>query len=69
MQYIGISIAPDVPSAELKEAALASACFAQLTTQCFTVQMLLITSIATHCEFDFEKGRAFLDRAITWPWR
>jgi hypothetical protein len=30
----------------------------------FTVKMLLMTAIATHCNAEFEQGRAILDRAI-----
>jgi hypothetical protein len=31
----------------------------------FTVQMLLLTAIAVHCDGELEQGRAILDRAIS----
>jgi hypothetical protein len=64
MQYIGSLYASDISSTELRAAAMSQIDMPNLPPNGFTVQMLLMTAIATHCDAEFEQGRAILDRAI-----
>jgi hypothetical protein len=64
MQYIGSLYASDISSTELHAAAMSQLDISNLPPNGFTVQMLLMTAIATHGDAQLEQGRAILDRAI-----
>jgi hypothetical protein len=64
MQYIGSLYASDISSTELYAAAMSQLDTPSLPPNGFTVQMLLMTAIATHGGAELEQGRAILDRAI-----
>lgn len=65
MQYIGSFYASEVSSTELYAAVMNQLDVPDLPPNGFTVQMLLLTAIAVHCDGELEKGRAILDRAIS----
>lgn len=65
MQYIGSLYASEVPSTELHAATMTQLDISSLPPNGFTVQMLLLTAIAVHCDGELEQGRAILDRAIS----
>ena len=64
MQYVGSLYALEVSSIELHAAAMSQLDVPNLPPNGFTVQMLLLTAIAVHCDGELEQGRAILDRAI-----
>jgi hypothetical protein len=64
MQYIGSLYASDTSSTELHAAAMSQLDMPNLPPNGFTVQMLLMTAIATHSDAELERGRVILDRAI-----
>jgi hypothetical protein len=64
MQYIGSLYASEVSSTELHAAVMSQLDIPNLPPNGFTVQMLLLTAIAVHCDGELENGRAILDRAI-----
>jgi hypothetical protein len=64
LQYIGSLYAPEVNSSDLRNFALSQLDYPSLPPNGFTVLALLLTSIALHCEDDFDKARPILDRAI-----
>jgi hypothetical protein len=64
MRYIGSLFAQDLPSEEMKEAAMKVIDDPTLPPNGFTVQALLLTAIAVHSQDDMLKSRTILDRAI-----
>jgi Fungal specific transcription factor domain len=64
MQYLGSLYASEVSSTELHAVVMSQLDIPNLPPNGFTVQMLLLTAIAVHCDGELEEGRAILDRAI-----
>jgi hypothetical protein len=64
MQYIGSLYAPDISSAEHKELALSQLDLPNMPPNGFTVQTLLLTAIALHCDDEMDRAREVLDRAM-----
>lgn len=64
MQYIGSLYAPDVLSAEYREAAMSQLDLSNMPPNAFTVQTLLLTALALHFDNEMGRGREVLDRAI-----
>ncbi|TVY13805.1 hypothetical protein LARI1_G008680 [Lachnellula arida] len=64
IQYIGSLYAPDIPSAEHRELALSQLDLPNLPANGFTVQTLLLTALALHCDDEMDRAREVLDRAI-----
>jgi hypothetical protein len=64
MQYVGSLYAPDISSLEHREIAMSQLELPNMPPNGFTVQTLLLTAIALHCDDEMERGREVLDRAI-----
>ncbi|KAF4632691.1 hypothetical protein G7Y89_g5442 [Cudoniella acicularis] len=64
MQYIGSLYSPSISSSSYRTAALATLDLPSLPPTGFSVQTLLLTAIALHCEDEFTLARAVLDRAV-----
>ncbi|TVY87413.1 hypothetical protein LAWI1_G006218 [Lachnellula willkommii] len=64
IQYIGSLYAPDIPSAKHRELALSQLDLPNLPANGFTVQTLLLTALALHCDDEMDRAREVLDRAI-----
>ena len=64
MKYIGSLYASDISSSELHAAAMSQLDDPNLPPNGFTVQMVLLTAIAVHCNGEVDKDREILDRAI-----
>ncbi|TVY82321.1 hypothetical protein LSUE1_G004089 [Lachnellula suecica] len=63
MQYIGSLYAPDISSIEHRDLALNQLDQPNMPPNGFTVQALLLTAIALHCNDEMDRGREILDRA------
>ena len=62
--YIGALYDPSISTTPFRNAALAQLDLPTLPPTGFTVQTLLLTAIALHCEDKMDLGRQVLDRAI-----
>jgi hypothetical protein len=64
VHYIGSLFEPDVPSSDLRKAAMKEINEPNLPPNGFTVQALLLTAIIVHSQDELLQARAILDRAI-----
>jgi hypothetical protein len=64
VKYIGSLFAPDISSDEFREAAVKQLELSNLPPNGFTIQTLLLMTLATFGEDQLDQSRCILDRAI-----